>query len=118
MKAYEMGESGQVVLFSMTPEEIAAEDAETARLASLRESTPKEPMMETYAMAESGEVISFPMSAEEIKTAERQAAEKAAKRSASKHESVRKPNVVVEGLELCECGEIITFTKTNTKDER
>lgn len=118
MKAYEMGESGQVVLFSMNPEEIAAEDAKTTRMAALRESESKEPIMETYEMAESGEVISFPMSAEEIKTAERLVAEKTAKRSASKRESVKKPNVVVEEHELCECGEIITFTRANTKAER
>ena len=71
MRAYEMGESGQVVFFSMTPEEIAAEDARITRLAAREESGSKEPMMVTYEMAESGELIGFPMSAEEIETAER-----------------------------------------------
>ena len=118
MKAYEMGESGQVVFFSMTPEEIAAEDMQTARLAALRESRSEEPVMVTFEMAESGEVISFPASAEEIKTAERQAAENAAKKTASKPKGVQNPKVVVEEYELCECGEIITFPRTNKKAER
>ena len=115
MKAVEMGESGQVILFAMTPEEIAAEDAETTRLAALRESRSEDPMMLKYELAESGEVVSFPMSAEDIKTAEKQAAEKVAANSVSKHEKVKKPSVVTETCELCESGEIITFTRPNTK---
>lgn len=115
MKAIEMGESGQTVLFRMSPEEIAAEDAEAARIAALIASKPKEPMTETYEMAESGEAITFPMSAEEIKIAEGREAERAAKRAASKLKNPNKPNVVVEEFELCECGEIITFTKPAQK---
>ncbi len=115
MKAIEMGESGLVILFAMTPEEIAAEDAETTRLAALREFRSEDPMMLKNELAESGEVVSFSMSAEDIKTAEKQAAEKAAKRSVSQHEKVKESYAVVEEHELCECGEIITFTRPNTK---
>ena len=37
VKIFEMAESGQTIEFQMTPEEIASEDAENARLAGIRQ---------------------------------------------------------------------------------
>jgi hypothetical protein len=118
MKPYEMGESGQVVMFPMTPEQIAGEDAKNARRTALKESKATEPMVVTYELAESGEVIHFPATAEEIKAAGKQPAESVAKRFASEHEKVKKPNVVVKGYELCECGEIIRFSRSTPEAEK
>jgi hypothetical protein len=118
MKTYEMGESGQVVMFLMTPQEIVAENAKNPRRTALKKPEATGPMMITYELAESGEVITFPMTAEEIEAAGKKAAEKAAKRSASEHEKVKNPNVVVEEYELCECGKIISFTRHKTEAEK
>lgn len=64
VKIFELAESGQTIEFSMTPEEIAAEDAENERLAELREAKLKMPQkcVEGFELAESGAIIEFPSS--------------------------------------------------------
>jgi len=99
MKAYEMGEAGQVLLFTMTPQEIAAE---AAMLAASKRSEIEAPMVKTFEMAESGETISFPMSAEEIR---------AAKAARAEVKSVQAKQTHAAGVEyeLAESGCVICF---------
>ena len=99
MKAYEMGESGQVVLFPMTAQEIAAE---TALLAAIKRSEIEAPMVKTFELAESGETITFPMSAEEIRAAKADMTE-------VKSVQTKQTDVTVEEYELAESGCIICF---------
>ena len=106
VKVFELAESGITITFPMTAEEIAAEDAEKARIDSARESrvTKPEERLNVFEMAESGQTISFPMSAEEIAA---QDAEKAkSKVSAIK---LNKPKKRVIQYELAESGLVIEF---------
>ncbi len=116
LKVYEMGESGQTVAFKMTAEEITAENAENARLAAINADNRQKSKTGflVIEMGESGENISFPMSAEEIQRTALKEAQEAAQRTAQKNIKANKPNVPVEECELCESGEIITFTKTHS----
>jgi hypothetical protein len=113
MKVYEMGESDQTVAFKMTAEEIAAENAENARLAAINADNRQKSKagLLVIEMGESGESISFPMSAEEIQRTALREAQEAAQRTAQQNMRANKPNVPVEECELCESGEIITFVK-------
>ena len=117
MKVYEMGESGQTVVFKMTAEEIIAENGEKARLAAINAASHQKPKARLLViiMGESGESISFPMSAEEIQRTALREAREAAKRTAQKNMKANKPKVLVEECELCESGEIITFTRPNSE---
>ncbi len=116
MKVYEMGESGQTVEFKMTAEEIAAENAENARLAAINADNRQKSITRflVIEMGESGQNVSFPMSAEEIQRTVLKEAQEAAQRTAQKNIKTNKPNVPVEECELCESGEIITFVKTHS----
>ena len=63
-----MGESGQIVEFSMSPEEIATEDADSARHVALRKegfNKPRTPVA-SFEMAESGIIIEFSVIPSEI----------------------------------------------------
>jgi len=68
MITYEMGESGYLISFPMTPEEaLAAEDVENA-IRELEESKViKRTWVHSYELASSGFTINFPMYKEEIK---------------------------------------------------
>ena len=68
VKVYEMAESGIVIEFKMTPEEIAAKDAENATQDALKEAAKNNARqrLKVYEMAESGQTFSFPMTSEEI----------------------------------------------------
>ncbi len=112
-KVFEMGESGQTVAFKMTVEEITADNAEKARLAAIDASNHQKSKARLLVidMGESGENISFPMSVEEIQWAALRESREAAKRTAQKNITANKPNVPVEKCELCESGQIISFTK-------
>lgn len=63
VKIFEMAESGQIVEFPMNPKEIAAEDAERARLAALRKAASNSPgkAAKSFGLAESGIIIAFPL---------------------------------------------------------
>jgi len=63
VKAYEMAESGITIEFPMTPEEIAAEDAENDRRAAIRKSKSVEQKKQVviFELAESGVIIEFPV---------------------------------------------------------
>ena len=65
---YEMGESGQTVSFPMTPEEIAAVDADNARLVQggALKSQKTAPRFKTIEMGEGGQIVSFLMTPEEM----------------------------------------------------
>ena len=117
-KTYEMGESGQVVMFPMSPEEIAAENAKNAARPAPKPSKAAETLVVTYELAESGAVVAFPVTAEETLSARKPAAEKCLKRSAPEPEKATTPSVVVKEYELSECGEIIRFTRPNTEAEK
>ena len=73
---FEMGESGQAVSFPMTPEEIAAVDADDARLVKggVLKSQNTAPRFKTIEMGEGGQIVSFLMTPEEVtaEDAERQ----------------------------------------------
>jgi hypothetical protein len=68
--AFEMGESGQMVSFPLTADEIVAEDAEIARLKAAQNiRVPKsESDFVIFELAESGETIEFPVKGVEILT--------------------------------------------------
>lgn len=106
VKVYELAESGIIIEFPMTAEEIAAADAEKARLDSARNSrvTKPEERLHVFEMAESGQTISFPMSAEEIaaKDAEKVRYNVFATR-------INKPKKRVIQYELAESGLVIEF---------
>ena len=75
VKVIEMGESGQIVEFPMSPEEIASENQENARLAAIRKAKLKNSQKHVVAfeLAESGIVIEFSDTTSDItadKTAE------------------------------------------------
>jgi len=73
---FEMGESGQTISFPMTPEEIAAVDADDARLVKggVLKSQNTAPRFKTIEMGEGGQIVSFLMTPEEVtaEDAERQ----------------------------------------------
>ena len=73
---FEMGEGGQTVSFPMTPEEIAAVDADNARQVKggVLKSQKTEPRFKTIEMGEGGQIVSFLMTPEEVtaEDAERQ----------------------------------------------
>ncbi len=68
VKVFELAGSGQTIEFLMTPQEIAAEDAENDRLAALREAKLKKPKKRVveFELAESGIIIEFPVDIDEI----------------------------------------------------
>jgi O-acetyl-ADP-ribose deacetylase (regulator of RNase III) len=107
VKVYEMAESGITIEFKMTPEEIAAEDTENARLAALREANKNNPRkrVKVFEMGESGQIVSFPMTAEEIAAEDAENARQAAIRK-TKSEEPKKQVVIYE---LAESGIAIEF---------
>jgi hypothetical protein len=106
VKVFELAESGQTIEFLMTPQEIAAEDAEKVRLNSIRETnlTKPEERLHVFEMAESGQTFSFPMSPAEITAKD---AEKA-KSNVSAIKINRSQKRVIQ-FELSESGEVIEF---------
>ena len=109
VKTFELAESGVVIEFPMTPEEIAAEDAANARQAA-RDKEPLE-RRERIELAESGLVIEFPMAAEEMAAEDAENARRAALRS--KGTALPTPEVVV--FELAESGQTIEFPVKTTR---
>ena len=107
VKVFELAESGQVIEFPMTAEEIAAEDAEKARQAALRNARAKAPQerLERIELAESGGVIEFPMTADEIAAEDAENARRAAMQA--KHAKPAEKTVMV--FELAESGGVIEF---------
>ena len=106
-RVYEMGESGQIFSFLMTLEEIAAEDNEKEKLATIREAKTQKPKQrrKIFEMSESGQIVSFPMTADEIVAEDTEIGRLKA------IQNVRVPKR--EGdfviFELAESGEIIEF---------
>ena len=102
----EMGESGQTVSFPMTPEEIAAADADNARLVQDGAINPQKtaPQFKAIELGESGQIVSFLMTLEEI------AAEDAEKR---RFADTRMLNSVddrlITAFEMAESGMLIEF---------
>jgi hypothetical protein len=84
VKIFEMAESGQTIEFQMSPEEIASEDAEKARLTDIRQAKLKKPeeRKQVIEMGESGQAVEFPMSPEEIAAEDAENARLAAIRQA------------------------------------
>jgi len=111
--AIEMGESGQIVSFPMTSEEIAALEAENVRgvKSKARTSQQAAPRFKTFEMGESGQIVSFLMTSEEI------AAEDAAKQRL--FESRRKGSVddrQTVTYEMAESGVVIEFPERLLED--
>ena len=68
-KTIEMGESGQIVSFLMTSEEMAAEEAENQHLSEIRRKNSVDDRQTiAYETAESGILIEFPECVSEINT--------------------------------------------------
>jgi O-acetyl-ADP-ribose deacetylase (regulator of RNase III) len=107
VKIYEMAESGITIEFPMTPEEIAAEEAENATQAARRQAAKNNSRQrfKVYEMAESGQTISFPMTSEEIAAEDAENARRAAIRKSKSVE--QKKQVVI--FELAESGVAIEF---------
>ena len=106
VKVFALAESGVNITFPMTSEEIYAEDAERARLNSIRKAnvTKYEKRLHIFEMAESGQTISYPMSAEKIAAKDAEVAKFNV--SAIK---IKKPKMRVTQFELSEIGEVIEF---------
>jgi hypothetical protein len=107
VKVFEMAESGIIIEFKMTPEEIAAESAENIKQVALQEESKKNPgqRLNVYEMAESGQTFSFPMPAEEIAAKDAQNVNLAAIKTIKSEEPKRQ--VVI--FELAESGVTIEF---------
>ena len=104
VKVFEMNESGVTFEFPMTPEEIAAEDRERARLAELKEDNKKKirARFEVVEMGESGQTVSFAMSAKEIADEDARTEELAAYRDRAAKTGASQNRVVK--FELAESG--------------
>ena len=114
VKAFEMAESGITIEFSMTPMEIAAEDAENTKQVAFKEESKNNPLqrLKIYEMAESGQTFAFPMTPEEIADKDAENARIAAINKTKSEEPKRQ--VVI--FELSESGIIIEFpVKTSDK---
>ena len=111
----EMGESGQTVEFPMSPEEIAAENAENAKFAAIRQAKLKKPeeRKQVIEISESGQAVEFPMSPEEI------AAEDAenARFAAIRQTKLKEPQRQVITSELAESGIIIEFPVNSSENQ-
>jgi hypothetical protein len=110
VKVIEMGESGLVVEFPMTPEEITAEKARRNNLAANRRSDVaiSKKNLKIFEMGEGGHRVVFPMTAAEITAANAENARLAAIRSAG----FLKSKKLVVGFELAESGHLIEFPGT------
>jgi hypothetical protein len=115
VNVYEMAESGIIIEFKMTPEEIAAEDAENAKQVAHKEKetakTNSGQRFKFYEMAESGQTVSFPMTSKEIA---KEDAENA-KRAAIKQTKPEEPKRQVDIYELAESGITIEFPVEKTE---
>jgi hypothetical protein len=103
---FEMGESGQTISFPMTPEEIAAVDADNARLVKggVLKSQKTAPRFKTIEMGEGGQIVSFLMTPEEI------TAEDAEKRRLSEiHRKISADDRHTVAYETAESGILIEF---------
>ncbi len=109
VKVIEMGESGQIVEFPMSPEEMASEDKETARLAAIRQAKLERPKerMQVIEMGESGQIVSFLMTPEEMAAED---AEKLRLSELHRKSSVDDRQTIV--YELAESGILIEFTES------
>ena len=107
VKVYELAESGVAIEYKMTPEEIAAEDAENAKLAVLREAnnSNSEKRVNVFEMGESGQTITFQLTADEIAAED---AENARRAAARKSKSTEQKKQVIT-YELAESGVSIEF---------
>jgi hypothetical protein len=111
----EMGESGQIVEFPMSSEEISDEDAKNTRLVAIREAKLKKPeeRKQIIEMGESGQFVEFQMSPEEIAAEDAENARLAAIREAR----LKKPQKQVVTFELAEIGIIIEFPVNYTENQ-
>ena len=111
----EMGESGQTVEFPMSPKEIAAENAENARLAALRQAKLKKPeeRKQLIEMGESGQTVEFPMSLKEITAEDAENSRFAAIRQAR----LKEPQRQVVTFELAESGILIEFPVNSSENQ-
>jgi hypothetical protein len=102
-----MAESGIIIEFKMTPDEIAAENAETIKQVAFKEESKKNPRqrLNVYEMAESGQTFSFQMTAEEIAAEDAENAKLAAIKTIKSEEPKRQ--IVI--FELTESGVTIEF---------
>jgi hypothetical protein len=68
VRADELAESGITIELQMTPEEIAVEEEENSRPASLNVANGNKllEIVEVFEMGQSGQTLSFPLTAEEI----------------------------------------------------
>ncbi len=107
VKVYEMAESGLTIEFKMTSKEIAADNAENAKLAALSKAHNNNPQkrVKVFEMSESGQRVSFPMSAEEVAAVDTENARVAAIR---KEKSEEKKQQFVT-FELAESGVSVEF---------
>ena len=107
VKVFEMAESGIIIEFKMTPEEIAAESAENIKPVKFKEESKKNPgqRLNVYEMAESGQTFSFPVTAGKIAAEDAENAKLAAIKTIKSEEPKRQ--VVI--FELAESGVTIEF---------
>ena len=111
-QTYEMGESGRLIFFKMSAEEIALEDAALARSELIRNSKKKktEKWVETIEFAESGMVLEFPMSKKQIGLAKAKA-EQALLKAKTKIESPGEdPCLLAETVEMGDGNTVVFYT--------
>jgi hypothetical protein len=106
VKIFEMGESGQIIEFLISPAEIASEGAENAQLAVLRQARLNKPneRMKVIEMGD-GQTVEFPMSPEEVASEDEENAPLSTLRKA-RFIKPQKPEVY---FEMAESGIIIEF---------
>jgi hypothetical protein len=106
-KVFEMAESGAIIEFKMTPEEIAAENAENERWAAIREAhiNSLKERLNVFEMGESGQTVSFPMTLEEIANEDAENVRMAAIRKAKSGEQKKQAVTYESG----ESGDLIEF---------
>ena len=116
VKIFEMAESGQTFEFQMSPEEIASENAENARLAVVRQANLNKPKerKKVIEMGESGQTVEFPMSLEEIAAEDAENARIAASRQAS----LTRPQKQTLTFELAESGITIEFPVNSSENQK
>jgi hypothetical protein len=112
VKSYELAESGITIEFQMTAEEIAVEEEENSRLATLSVANGNDGLKiaEVFEMGESGQSLSFPLTAEEVAAEDLKDAGSAILRKVDSGQP--KDRVIV--FELTESGQVIGFQVKST----
>lgn len=118
-QAYEMGESGQLVFFKMSAEEIVLEDAVLARAELMKNSwnNKAEKWVETIELPESGMVLEFPMSKRQIRLAKAKAEMTLLKVKDQIESTDKGPCHIAETVEMGDGSTVVFYTPLADKND-